>query len=493
MDHRYQFERDNECGKEENILKTVCIVSLGDTRSRFQKWTDQIQNYFPVKIHLISAAELLSQFPKKCDLVIIVGGSTYLNRENLTRICSQTGVDPQRVVTYPEEILPPFPSLNDYDSWNVFFRRVIESSSPETPSEAFHLQPLKRVAIVGKNVDEAILNTFHIHHLETIVPLGSFTLRRNGIQYDVITNTEVTTVGAVAILPEFQNVFSFNIPPDVDETRKVLFLKEFQPKALVRNFRKQTVVFLVPEVIVSPETWSSLYALAQLIVQRDQALVLILCREVIVAGENLETQYRTAREAGVLIEKIDFSKLTLQPTLNMRGAWIDFITERDRILQRLTADWIIKVPGRIVTPTDLSQIVQSDRLTNSMTRPENINLLPYALPLDGWFELPDNSLSTETQYAIQEISNYCQHGVWCEKGRSTVDEEKCVLCLTCLRTCPWSAIDIDGSSKRKKARINWEQCHLCGLCASSCPAGAITWSRLKQNDMFICPAEKILR
>ncbi len=35
-----------------------------------------------------------------------------------------------------------------------------------------------------------------------------------------------------------------------------------------------------------------------------------------------------------------------------------------------------------------------------------------------------------------------------EIGRIEVDEEKCVLCLACLRTCPWGAIEVE-EQKRK--------------------------------------------
>ena len=122
----------------------------------------------------------------------------------------------------------------------------------------------------------------------------------------------------------------------------------------------------------------------------------------------------------------------------------------------------------------LTKIFFSDRLIPFLSPSNNINLPLYSLPLDGWYHLPDNKLTIDTRYAIQEVVDYLQQEVSAEKNRAIVDEERCVLCLTCLRTCPWSAINIEGTSKRKKARINWEQCHLCGLCSTSCPAGAIT-------------------
>ena len=100
---------------------------------------------------------------------------------------------------------------------------------------------------------------------------------------------------------------------------------------------------------------------------------------------------------------------------------------------------------------------------------------------------PDNKLIL-IHVCYQEVVGYLQQEVTAEKNRAIVDEERCALCLTCLRTRPKS-IDIEGSSKRKKARINWEQCHLCGLCSTSCPAGAITLYGLKMDKTFTTQAE----
>ena len=48
---------------------------------------------------------------------------------------------------------------------------------------------------------------------------------------------------------------------------------------------------------------------------------------------------------------------------------------------------------------------------------------------------------------------------------------KCAFCLTCYRSCPHGAIDIDQDGRA--AVISPLMCQACGVCASECPAKAI--------------------
>jgi heterodisulfide reductase subunit A len=53
---------------------------------------------------------------------------------------------------------------------------------------------------------------------------------------------------------------------------------------------------------------------------------------------------------------------------------------------------------------------------------------------------------------------------------SYVNQDKCISCMTCVRSCPYSApfVNIDG-----KAEIAAANCMGCGICAAECPAHAI--------------------
>jgi len=64
---------------------------------------------------------------------------------------------------------------------------------------------------------------------------------------------------------------------------------------------------------------------------------------------------------------------------------------------------------------------------------------------------------------------------------ATVDPDRCVLCLTCLRTCPHGAIRVDAANKT--AAVSAPACRRCGLCAAMCPAVAIQLPRFTDDQM----------
>jgi heterodisulfide reductase subunit A len=63
---------------------------------------------------------------------------------------------------------------------------------------------------------------------------------------------------------------------------------------------------------------------------------------------------------------------------------------------------------------------------------------------------------------------------------SSVDQEKCISCMTCVRACPYHAplVNIDN-----KAQITAAACMGCGICASECPAHAIQLRNF-ESDQF---------
>jgi coenzyme F420-reducing hydrogenase delta subunit/Pyruvate/2-oxoacid:ferredoxin oxidoreductase delta subunit len=65
-------------------------------------------------------------------------------------------------------------------------------------------------------------------------------------------------------------------------------------------------------------------------------------------------------------------------------------------------------------------------------------------------------------------------------GGATVDEEKCIACLTCVRVCPYEVPLL----ARGTAEVVVDQCQACGLCATECPAKAIAMQLYTEEDMI---------
>lgn len=71
---------------------------------------------------------------------------------------------------------------------------------------------------------------------------------------------------------------------------------------------------------------------------------------------------------------------------------------------------------------------------------------------------------------------------------STVNQDKCISCMTCVKACPYSA---PFCNYDHKSEIAAAKCMGCGICASECPAKAIQLNHF-QSDHFNTMIEKLL-
>jgi Pyruvate/2-oxoacid:ferredoxin oxidoreductase delta subunit len=62
-----------------------------------------------------------------------------------------------------------------------------------------------------------------------------------------------------------------------------------------------------------------------------------------------------------------------------------------------------------------------------------------------------------------------------------IDNEKCIMCDTCIDICPMGIIEHQENSEGEKIIANLESCLGCGLCASNCPEDAIFLEKARNN------------
>jgi len=396
------------------------------------------------------------------DRIFILGDSFSFTQEKISSLSEEWEVNPLKVRVFPaEEVKIIFPK----SFLSILEKFIIQSlSQPLFPVEARRVVPENRVLVLPQ-LSPALEQTLKKRGIDTIVPPSSFSLQREGINFRLYPSGD--NVGAIIISPLEEKKFPISFSSSVQDTRKLVDIEFMEKEIEKRDFRKETIGFIIPKKGVTEKEWRKAFHLSQTLVERDKAEVFILVEEVLVAGENLEKEYRKARSSGVIFEKVDFSKLGTRPTLDMRGIEVEFATERDKLKREVKVDWLVLLPERNILPFKLAPFFCGDKIEGEILPLENPNVLPFFSGIEGIFLCPSEK---EDELSLV-IKKYLTEGVVREIGRGEVDEEKCVLCLTCLRTCPWEAIEIEG--ERKKARINGERCHLCGLCASFCPAHAI--------------------
>jgi len=77
-----------------------------------------------------------------------------------------------------------------------------------------------------------------------------------------------------------------------------------------------------------------------------------------------------------------------------------------------------------------------------------------------------------------------------------IDEDKCIGCGKCVKTCPieaieWVSNDDETNNKSKKVKINEEICLGCGICVKACSNKSITLERRKEQ--VITPVNSVHR
>jgi heterodisulfide reductase subunit A-like polyferredoxin len=64
---------------------------------------------------------------------------------------------------------------------------------------------------------------------------------------------------------------------------------------------------------------------------------------------------------------------------------------------------------------------------------------------------------------------------------AVVEKEKCAVCLTCVRTCPYG---IPYIHEEGYAQIEPFECHGCGACVAECPGKAITLNHFTDQQII---------
>ncbi len=226
------------------------------------------------------------------------------------------------------------------------------------------------------------------------------------------------------------------------------------------------------------EAWISVLTLAEKLCGSG-IQVKIYCGNVRVAATGMEALYRRARAAGTIVVKFEKKPIvsersgmvTVKSGDAVAGAELSEMFDTAVIVDR--QDWsgseklIEQIEGLRTGPEGELQY-------------DNIWLMPGLTNRPGVFTAGGARGDTDYRAALTDalaVANEIHallggDEIQKHPDAATVDADKCVLCLTCLRVCPHGAITID--SVKEAAFPSPVSCKRCGTCASECPAQAIT-------------------
>lgn len=436
------------------------VHSYSEWLARMDKDIQDFEKVFLLVEDIEANIELLSEF---CDSV-----------ENLGKF---------RIFGLPPDVVSP--QLIAW--WKNYFREELVLKPDFSVKSAF-LKPEKRVLVVAEENEstERIEEALQKKKVPFFITRKKVAIYRDGVNFKIIHHPDgELCFGAVIFLPR-KRILSFGFPREVEDTQRAFFVDELLRRYNHRNFWKKSVAFLVHE-FASPLQWREALCWSARIRRDFCSEVLFLCEQVGVALENSELAYREARQAGVRFEKVKFKSFSCQATESMQKIILKFVSEKDLREVSYLVDWLVVVPSFEVQPVALEEYFMVDRENLKATSLPNPVIDKYSTCWRGVFCAPLEETGREWEHLMHSVMQYLEKGQLKLKERGSIDEEKCVLCLTCLRSCPFGAVKIEGENKRKKAMIDWSLCQGCGICTSLCPAGAIEIVDLKSGRYLFGP------
>ena len=139
---------------------------------------------------------------------------------------------------------------------------------------------------------------------------------------------------------------------------------------------------------------------------------------------------------------------------------------------------------------DIGEIFKVPRNAEGFLNEAHAKLRPVDLPSDGLFlaglaHYPkpiDETIAQAKAAAGRAATFLAKNTVEVGGIVAVVEQDKCAVCLTCVRTCPFNVPVIDYTVDA--AYIDPAKCQGCGVCVSECPAKAITLKNFTDSQII---------
>ena len=232
--------------------------------------------------------------------------------------------------------------------------------------------------------------------------------------------------------------------------------------------------------------------------------VTVLYKDIITYGFR-EAFYTEARRRGVLFVRYDDEHEPITQSVNGDIR----VTVNDPILSRtLVFDPDLLVLSTAVIPAEgadvLSKVLQVPLSSDGFFLEAHIKMRPMDFMEEGIFlcgmahypKFIEESISHALATAARAITILSKESLQVGGVIAVVDQEKCVGCLTCARTCPFGIPAVDQSRTGiggiiGAAYIDPTLCHGCGTCTAECPAVALQLVNFTDQQVMV-PDQHVL-
>jgi heterodisulfide reductase subunit A len=311
---------------------------------------------------------------------------------------------------------------------------------------------------------------------------GSFTARLRGP-----AGVEERAFGAVVVATGLELVDPAKPPFVAGKIVPLPALSTYLAGRRLRELPKSLAIVLDLEIDEGKASCDGAYRAAVEALRTYRASVTLLVRDAKVAALDLNQAYDDAREAGVAV--IKFAG-TPRMRAGRDGAGGVAIVARDSVTGAdvtLSCDLVAISPWGLRSPADakLAEVLGLDLDAHARFQDNSSRLLPAETNRQGVFVVGACRGETWLPAVIRDacVAALEAHALLAPRtatvdtAHAVVDGDKCILCLTCVRSCPFKAMGIDAADRKADCRT--EMCRRCGICAGECPNKAITlpaWS-----------------
>ncbi len=215
--------------------------------------------------------------------------------------------------------------------------------------------------------------------------------------------------------------------------------------------------------------------------------VYVLYRDIRTYGVR-EDLYKKARELGVLFIRYKFEdkpqaaangdKVTITATDHVLGRPVSFDVDRLVLAAAIVPNQVTQLAEAYKTPLNAEGFFLEAHMK---LRP--VDFASEGLYLAGLAHFPkplDEAIAQATAAAGRALTVLAKNQIRVGGVVAVVNPDKCAVCLTCVRTCPYGVPKIkDGA-----AFIEVASCYGCGACVAECPGKAISLQHFTDDQIL---------
>ncbi len=212
---------------------------------------------------------------------------------------------------------------------------------------------------------------------------------------------------------------------------------------------------------------------------RPRARIFILYRDIRTYSFK-EVFYKKARDLGVQFCRYELEQ---KPEVSSGSDRLQVSVLDQNLKATLSLKADLLVLSAAVRPhpgsQEIAQVFKLPLDADSFFLEAHMKLRPLDFSASGIFlcglahspKYADESIAQAKGAAVRALTILAQEEMLGGAMVAWVDPEKCAVCLTCVRTCPYNVPVIDYQNDT--AYIDPPKCHGCGMCVSECPGKAI--------------------